>query len=80
VPLRQANTPVVFEVTYGDINHGFGVYVMNGRLIAQTQAMPDYINHLIHVFSEPVEYKIVNLEYCGFTHHAMVTSIKVVEK
>jgi cytochrome c oxidase subunit 2 len=44
---------VVFEVTYGDINHGFGVYVMNGRLIAQTQAMPDYINPLIHVFSKP---------------------------
>jgi cytochrome c oxidase subunit 2 len=74
------DTPVVFEVTSGDVNHGFGIYTSDGRLIAQTQAMPGYVNRLIHVFKEPGEYKIVCLEYCGFGHHAMVTSIKVVEK
>ena len=75
-----AGVPVVFEVTSGDVNHGFGIYTQEGRLVAQTQAMPGYVNRLIHVFREPGEYKIVCLEYCGFGHHAMVTSIRVVEK
>ena len=72
--------PVVFEVTSGDVNHGFGIYTPEGRLIGQTQAMPGYVNRLVRVFREPGEYRIVCLEYCGFGHHTMVTKLKVVER
>src|SRR6516225_468562 len=41
-----ADTPIVFDVTSKDVNHGFGIYDPQDRLIAQVQAMPQYINHL----------------------------------
>ena len=35
-----------FDVTSVDVNHGFGVYDPNGRLIGSVQAMPGYTNEL----------------------------------
>ena len=42
-------TPVEFRVTSTDVNHNFGLYDQSGRLVAQTQAMPGYVNHLTHL-------------------------------
>jgi hypothetical protein len=39
-----ADTPIVFDVTSRDVNRGFGIYDPEGSLIAQVQAMPDYID------------------------------------
>lgn len=69
--------PVEFRVTSADVNHGFGIYDAEMRLVAQTQAMPGYTNVLRHTFQKEGTYKILCLEYCGMAHHNMMTEIKV---
>ncbi len=71
------NTPVVFDVTSADVNHGFGIYNPRGRLIGQVQAMPDYVNHLPFDFHVPGRYTVRCLEYCGIGHAAMQGSFFV---
>jgi len=39
----RAGTTVEFRVTTLDVNHGFSIYTPDGRLLAQTQAMPGYV-------------------------------------
>lgn len=65
------NRRILFAVTSHDVNHGFGIYDPQGRLIAQTQAMPDYINYLAVTFHQPGHYKVRCLEYCGVGHAIM---------
>lgn len=69
--------PVEFRVTSADINHGFGIYDADMRLVAQTQAMPGYTNTIRHTFTRDGTYKILCLEYCGIAHHNMMSEIKV---
>jgi hypothetical protein len=45
-----AGSLVEFRVTSFDVNHGFSVYSPSNRLIAQTQAMPGYVNRLANPF------------------------------
>lgn len=68
----EAGKPVEFHVTSTDVNHGFGLYDAAGRMVAQTQAMPGYINIMTHVFEAEGTYQIRCLEYCGLVHHGMV--------
>lgn len=72
--------PVEFAVSASDVNHDFGVYDPRGRLVAQVQAMPGYINRLVYVFPAPGTYTVRCLEYCGLAHHVMTTSITVTER
>jgi len=68
---------VEFQVTADDVNHGFAIYQGKSRIIAQTQAMPGYVNKLQVRFVEPGEYEVLCLEYCGLAHHGMRAAIKV---
>lgn len=74
VPLGR---PVEFQVTAMDVNHGFGIYDDSGRMVAQTQAMPGYVNSLVHTFTEPGTYHVLCLEFCGLAHHTMITTFIV---
>ena len=74
-----AGQPVEFRVTSTDVNHGFGLYDGAGRLVAQTQAMPGYVNRLNHVFEMPGTYRVLCLEYCGLAHHDMKAELVVTE-
>jgi len=62
---------VEFRVTSFDVNHGFSVYSPGGRLLAQTQAMPGYVNRLRLRLTEPGRYTVLCLEFCGSAHHRM---------
>lgn len=73
----EAGRPVEFRITSADINHGFGIYDAEMRLVAQTQAMPGYTNSIRHTFEKEGIYKILCMEYCGIAHHNMITEIKV---
>lgn len=73
-----ANRSVVFRVRSEDVNHGFGIYDEDNRLLAQVQAMPGYVNELAIEFDRPGTYKVMCLEYCGLAHHGMVSAIQVV--
>ena len=72
-----AGTTVIFNVKTEDVNHGLGIYDSELRLLAQTQAMPGYENKLKYTFSEPGEYKLLCLEYCGLAHHSMIIPFNV---
>ncbi len=74
----KVNQLVEFQVTSADVNHGFGIYNKDMKLIAQTQAMPDYTNKLYYTFTEPGEYQILCMEYCGLAHHYMIGEFEVV--
>lgn len=73
----RVGQPVIFEVTSKDVNHGFGIYDADMRLITQTQAMPGYENRLVHTFERPGTYRILCLEYCGVAHHDMDAEFRV---
>ncbi len=67
----SAGRLVEFRVTSFDVNHGFSLYAPNGQLLAQTQAMPGYVNRLRMRLSERGRYTVLCLEFCGSAHHRM---------
>ena len=69
---------VEFRVRTLDVNHGFSLYAPDGRMLAQTQAMPGYVNRLRVRFDRPGTYNVMCLEYCGLSHHAMRGVVEVV--
>jgi cytochrome c oxidase subunit 2 len=73
----QAGQLVEFEVTATDVNHGFAIYKDKTHMVAQAQAMPGYVNRLQVRFTEPGEYEVLCLEYCGLAHHGMRAVIRV---
>jgi cytochrome c oxidase subunit 2 len=68
---------VEFRVTTLDVNHGFSIYAPDGALLAQTQAMPGYVNRLRMVFQRPGKYTVLCLEFCGMSHHRMRAVVEV---
>jgi cytochrome c oxidase subunit II len=67
----SAGSLVEFRVTSFDVNHSFAVYSPEDHLIAQTQAMPGYVNRLRVRFLEKGRYYVLCLELCGMGHHRM---------
>lgn len=72
-----AGDPIVFDVTSKDVNHGFGIYDPAGHLVAQVQAMPEYVNHLPLRLTARGHYTVRCLEYCGIAHAAMQGAFEV---
>lgn len=70
---------IEFRVTSLDVNHAFAIYSPGGVIVAQTQAMPGYVNRLQARMTESGEYRVLCLEYCGNSHHFMRSAF-VVEK
>ena len=73
----ETGRTVEFRVSSADVNHGFGLYDSSLRLLAQTQAMPGYVNVLLYTFDKPGEYHVRCLEYCGLAHHDMAAAVTV---
>ena len=68
---------IIFEVTSRDVNHDFGIYDSEGALVAQVQAMPNYVNNLEVTFHHPGLYTVRCLEYCGVGHAHMEKNFTV---
>lgn len=62
---------IEFRVIADDVNHGFGLYDNNKRMVAQIQAMPGFTNKVRYRFEVPGQYEILCMEYCGVAHHGM---------
>jgi cytochrome c oxidase subunit 2 len=71
------DTPIRFDVTSRDVNHGFGVYDPAGHLVGSVQAMPGYHNKLDLTFHTPGTYRVLCFEFCGLAHHLMQGSFTV---
>jgi cytochrome c oxidase subunit 2 len=69
--------PIEFRVTTLDVNHGFSLYAPDGHLVAQTQAMPGYLNRLRVTFDHTGTYTVLCLEFCGMSHHRMRGVVEV---
>lgn len=67
----RAGTPVRFDVTSVDVNHGFGLYDPHGHLVGSVQAMPGYHNELDLTMTLAGVYRIRCLEFCGLNHAVM---------
>ena len=74
----RAGKVVEFRVTSLDVNHGFAIYNDRGHLLAQTQAMPGYVNRLRWKFDEPGTYQLLCIEFCGAAHAYMSASFDVI--
>jgi cytochrome c oxidase subunit 2 len=72
-----ADTPIVLDVTARDVNHGFGIYDPDGRIVAQVQAMPGYVNALPLRFSKRGQYVVRCMEFCGVAHAFMRAGFEV---
>ena len=68
---------VVFNVSASDVNHGLGIYDPDMNMIGQTQAMPGYVNSLQVSFDRPGTYSLLCMEYCGLSHHVMLSQITI---
>jgi heme/copper-type cytochrome/quinol oxidase subunit 2 len=82
VPIIQqlelpAGALLEFRVTSLDVNHNFALYGPQRRVLAQTQAMPGYVNRLLVRLDTPGRYHVLCLEYCGAGHHLMQTELTV---
>jgi len=66
-----AHREIEFRLTSSDVNHGFGIYDPDDRLVAQVQVVPDKTQTLVHTFDKPGHYRILCLEFCGFGHALM---------
>jgi cytochrome c oxidase subunit 2 len=73
----RAGTPVRFDVTSIDVNHGFGFYDPRGHLLGSVQAMPGYHNELDLTLSTPGTYQIRCFELCGLNHAVMFGTFTV---
>ena len=62
---------VEFRVTSLDVTHGFGIYGPERQLLAQTQAMPGYVNRLLVRMERTGPFLVLCLEYCAGGHHLM---------
>lgn len=71
----KAGQLVEFKVTALDVNHSFAIYDANHVLVAQTQAMPHYVNRLRVRLPRAGTYDVFCLEYCGVGHHTMHTTV-----
>jgi cytochrome c oxidase subunit 2 len=69
---------IEFAVSTEDVNHGFGIYSPEGKILGQVQVMPGYTNKLRYRFEKEGEYKILCMEYCGAVHHNMISGFTVV--
>jgi len=73
----EAGKTVEFRVTSADVNHGFALYSPDGRIVVQTQAMPEYTNRVLYRFEQPGTYIVQCLEYCGIGHAPMKATFVV---
>ena len=73
----RAGQPVQFRLTSRDVNHGFGVYDANHKLVFQVQVMPGQTQLYRHTFDRPGRYFVLCMEYCGVNHHLMTAGFVV---
>lgn len=76
----RAGTPLRFDVTSVDVNHGFGLYDPRGHLVGSVQAMPGYHNELDLRLTLPGTYRIRCLEFCGLNHAVMQQTFTVLPR
>jgi len=70
---------VRFLAKSADTVHSFALYHPDGHLLFTMMLVPGagVENALVHTFTEPGEYTVRCLEFCGTAHHAMKNTMTV---
>ena len=76
-PTIRAGTQVEFLLTSTDVNHGFGLYNDKDVLLFEVQVVPGKTQKGLYTFTRPGTYRVLCLEFCGFDHHLMQSTITV---
>ena len=78
----EVGRPVRFSAKSADTMHGFAVYHPDGRILFTMMLLPglEEPTSLIHTFTEPGEYQVRCLEYCGIAHHLMQDKLVVAKR
>ena len=74
-PRVKAGVPTIISFTVKDVSHAAGIYNPNGTLIKQVNVLPGVTQDFKLTFTRPGRYRIRCLEFCGFNHHNMQTTI-----
>jgi cytochrome c oxidase subunit II len=72
-----AGEPLEFRIRAADVNHGFGLYDPDDKLVFQVQAVPGALQKEYATLSKPGVYRIICLEFCGVGHHLMLNRLVV---
>lgn len=76
----KAGETVKFEAVSKDVNHGFAILSSNSQMdvpLIQMQVVPGYTNEFYYTFEKAGVYTIRCLEYCGWNHPFMTSSIMI---
>jgi cytochrome c oxidase subunit 2 len=73
----KANVPVEFRLTSADVSHAFAVYNDRDELLFQVQVLPGKTQKALYTFKRPGIYRVLCLEFCGFGHDLMQSTIQV---
>lgn len=76
----KAGETVKFVAHSQDVNHGFSILSSSKEMdvpLMQMQVIPGHENIFYYTFKEPGVYTIRCLEYCGWNHPYMVSSITI---
>jgi cytochrome c oxidase subunit 2 len=73
----KANVPVEFQLTSADVSHAFAVYNASDVLLFQVQVLPGKTQKAFYTFKKPGTYRVLCLEFCGFDHELMRSTIRV---
>lgn len=75
----EAGQKVRFLAQSVDTVHSFALYHPEGHLLFTMMLVPGAGTEsaVVHTFTEPGEYTVRCLEYCGIAHHAMKRTITV---
>jgi cytochrome c oxidase subunit 2 len=77
----EVGRPVRFSAKSADTVHGFAIYHPDGRVLFTMMLIPGVSpSSIIHTFTEPGNYKVRCLEYCGVAHHVMRDQFVVTAK
>jgi cytochrome c oxidase subunit II len=76
-PRVQSGKQVEFRIRAADVSHGFGLYDPDDRLVFQVQAIPGSLQKEFHTLTKPGRYRVICLEFCGVSHHLMLSQLTV---
>lgn len=82
IHIRVGET-VKFVARSIDVNHGFSILSSSDSMappLIQMQVVPGFDNVVYYTFQKPGQYTIRCLEYCGWNHPFMTSSITVYPK
>ncbi len=75
----EVGQTVRFEAKSEDTVHSFALFHPNGSQLFTLMLIPGAGTEsaIVHTFTEPGEYTVRCLEYCGIAHHAMQNTLTV---